>query len=113
MTNPVPALAEKRKPAFAMVSMANPFALLRISCGMMEAKELKICVALTHSRGSEVGMGDCTGMMAVCLALALYGRFDGRLDGMNYSQQWIEVQCAVRLSMIVPWSMRCYAMPCE
>lgn len=42
ITNPVPALAENRKPAFAIVRIAKPFALLRISGGMMEAKELKI-----------------------------------------------------------------------
>lgn len=63
MTNPLPALAEKRNPAFAIVRMAKPFAPRRISCGMIEAKELKVWVAFAHSLGRDWGMGDETGMV--------------------------------------------------
>ena len=41
-TNPDPALAEKRKPAFAMVSIAKPLAFLSISEGMILLKPANI-----------------------------------------------------------------------
>lgn len=65
MTSPLPALAEKRKPALAIVRMAKPFAPRRISWGMMEANELKIWVAFAHSLGKDDGMGDETGMLMI------------------------------------------------
>ena len=62
-TSPLPALAEKRNPAFAIVRIANPLALRRMSLGMMEAKLLNIWVALLHSLGRLDGSGDETGMI--------------------------------------------------
>jgi hypothetical protein len=65
MTIPVPALAEKRKPALKTVKIANPLAFSNTLRGMTPSRPLfllstneeKIFAALVHSLGSVGGSG--------------------------------------------------------